>query len=117
MLSRTVQQWRFGPPGEIVSLAACTQRRVRRGAAFASRLDPLAFTGDKRGRSKAMFYAVLNGTALSDPEPVNFSCDPGNWAYGQTTSDSTARQIISARISFTATTTRLASCVRGARFL
>ena len=26
--------------------------------------------------NKALFFAVLNGTSISDPEPVNFSCDP-----------------------------------------
>ena len=38
-----------------LSLPGCTQRRIRRGAALASRLDPLAFSGDKRGRCKALF--------------------------------------------------------------
>ena len=65
-----------GPPGEIVSLPACMQRSIRRGAASASRLDPLAFSGDKRGRSKALFHAVLDGTSISDTEPLKFSCDP-----------------------------------------
>ena len=46
----------LGPPGEIASLPACTQRSVRRGAPSASRLDLLAFCGDKRGRSKALFF-------------------------------------------------------------
>ena len=90
----------LGPPSD-VSLPACTQRRIRSGAASASRLDPLASSGDKRGRCKALFYAV-NGTSISDPEPVNFSCDPENWAYRQATSESTAKEIISARISFPA---------------
>ena len=62
----------------VFSLPACTQRSVCRGAASASRLDPLAFSGDKRDRSKALFYAVLNGTSISDPEPVTYSCDPEN---------------------------------------
>ena len=77
-------------------------RLFRRGAALASRLDPLPLSGCMRGRSKALLYAVLNGPALSDPEPVSFSCDPENWAYGQATSKSTAEDIISARLSFTA---------------
>ena len=83
VLSRTAQQWRFGPLGETVSQPACTQRCIRRGAALASSLYPLAFSGDQRGRCKALFSAVLNGTAISDPEPVRFSCDPENWSYGQ----------------------------------
>ena len=66
---------------------------------LASRLDPLAFSGGKRGRSKALFLAVRNGTSVSDPEPVNFSCGPESWAYGQTTSEATAKDIIFARIS------------------
>ena len=54
-----------GPPGETaLSLPACTQRRIRCGAALASRLDPVAFRDDKRGRSKALCCAVLNGTAM-----------------------------------------------------
>ena len=93
----------LSPPGEIaLSLPACTQRSICRGAAFASRLDPLACSGDTRGRSKALFFAVLNATFISDPEPVNFSCDPENWSCGEATSDSTARGVISARISFPA---------------
>ena len=92
----------LGPPDEIVSLPACTRRRIRRGAALLSRLGPLSFSSDKQGRWKALFFAVLNGTAVSEPEPVKFSCDPENWAHGQATSESTAKDIISARISFLA---------------
>ena len=33
----------LGPPGEILSLPACTQRRICRGAASASRLDSAGF--------------------------------------------------------------------------
>ena len=33
--------------------------------------------------AKAMFLAVLDGTSISDPEPVNCSRDPENWAYGR----------------------------------
>ena len=61
-----------GPPTEIVSLPACTQRSICRGAALATRLDPLAFSGVKRGRSKALCFAVLGGTSISDPAPVSF---------------------------------------------
>ena len=49
-----------------------------------------------------MFFAVLSGTAISDPEPVRFSCDPESWAFGQATCESTAKGIISTRISFPA---------------
>ena len=66
----------LGPPVEIVSLPACTQRSIRRVATLASRLDPLAFSGDKRGRSKALFFAVPDGTGILDPEPFKFSCGP-----------------------------------------
>ena len=48
----------LGLPGETVSLPACTQRSICRGAASASRLGPQAFSGDKRGRSKALFFAA-----------------------------------------------------------
>ena len=86
----------LGPPDEIASLPACTHRRIRRGAAQESRLDPLSFS------DKALFLAVLNGTAISDPEQLRFSCDTENWACGQATSESTAKDIVSARISFSA---------------
>ena len=46
--------------------------------ALASCLDPPAFSGYKRGRCKALSFAVLDGTAISDPEPVRFSCDQRN---------------------------------------
>ena len=59
-----------------LSSSACTQRSVCRGAAPASRLDPLTLSGDKRGRSKVFFFAVLNGSSVPDPEPVSSSCDP-----------------------------------------
>ena len=52
----------------------------------------MAFSGDERGRSKALFVAVLGGTSISDPEPVNCSCDPENWSYAQPTSESTAKK-------------------------
>ena len=62
------------PPDEIaLSSPSCTWRSICRGAAFASRLDKLTFSGDKRDRSKALFFAVHNGTSISDPEAVNFS--------------------------------------------
>ena len=55
--------FRVVSPDDIaLSSSACTQRSVRRGAALASRLDPLTLSGDKRGRSKALLLAVLNGT-------------------------------------------------------
>ena len=66
-----------------LSLPACTQQSVCRGAAWASSLDLLAFSGE-RGRSRALVFAVLNGTSIPDPKPVNFSRNPENWAYGQT---------------------------------
>ena len=90
----------LGPPDETAfpSLPACTQQSIYRGAAEASRLDPLAFSGD--GRSKALLFAVLNGTSITDLEPANFSCDPENWAFGQSASNTSAKDMISARISF-----------------
>ena len=99
----------LGPPGETASLSlrACPQHSICRGAALASRLDPLAFSGDKRGRSKALCFAVLNGASITDPEHVNFSCDPGKCAYGPSASETSAKDIISARISFHARAARL----------
>ena len=111
----------LGPHGETVPLPACMQRRIRRGAVLASRLDPLAISGDKRGRCEALFYAVINGTSISGPQPVNFSCDPENWAYGQATSESTAKDHFRSyqlpRSCCSCTAPRLASRMRDARFL
>ena len=58
-------------------------------------------------------FAVLNGTSSTDPEPAKFSCDPQNWANGQPTSEATANDIISIRISFSARATveLLLTCV------
>ena len=68
VLSRAAQHRRLGPPGEIVSLPACTQRAVRRGAAFVLCCPQRNI--DLRSRTV--------------------------WAYGQATSESTAIDIISA---------------------
>ena len=53
---------RSGPPSEQTSL----QRARSDVFALASRLDPLASSGDKRGRSKNLLFAVVNGTPQSD---------------------------------------------------
>ena len=97
----TAQQWRFGPPDEIaLSSSLCTQRSICRGAALASRLDPLTLSGDTRGSSKSLFFAVLNGTFIPDPEPVSCCWDPDNWACRRYTPETSAKDIISARMSF-----------------
>ena len=64
----------LGPPDETVSLThpGCTQQSICRGAAVASRLVPLAFSGDKRGRTKGLFLPVLNGASVTDPDTVCF---------------------------------------------
>ena len=49
-----------------------------------------------------LFFVMLNGTSITDPEPVNFLCDPESWAYGRYTPETSAKDIISARISFAA---------------
>ena len=90
----------LGPLGETVSLPACTQRSVLRGAALASRVDPLILSGYERGRSNALSFAELNGTSIPDPEPVSCSCDPDNWAHGRHTPGTSAKNILSAGISF-----------------
>ena len=56
--------------------------------------------------------------SIADPEPVNFECDLENWAYGPSASDTSAQDLISARISFfctrcNSTTARLASQMCG----
>ena len=43
-----------------------------------------------------------DGTSITDPETANFSCDLESWAWGRNTSETTAKDIISARISFPA---------------
>ena len=35
----------------------------------------------ERAREELHDTAVLSGASISDPEPVNFSCAPENWAY------------------------------------
>ena len=47
-----------------LSLPACTQRSICHGAALASRLDPLAFSGYKHGRSKALFRCAQRNIDL-----------------------------------------------------
>ena len=64
----------LGPPGEIVSSPACTQRSICRDASPASRLDLLTLSGEKRGSCEALIFAVLFGTSIPDPEPVSCSC-------------------------------------------
>ena len=91
----------LGPPDEIaLSSPACTQRTVCGGSAPASRRDLLILSGDERCRSKALFFAVLCRTSVTDAEPVSCSCDPDNWAYGRSTPETPAKDAISARISF-----------------
>ena len=46
----------LGPPDEIASR---THRSIRCGAALASRQNPLGFSGNKRGRSNALFSLCL----------------------------------------------------------
>ena len=68
-----------GPPdGTFLSPSACTRRSARRGAAFASRLDPLLASGDKRGRSKALTFAVFIGTSITDFRTCQFFRLPEN---------------------------------------
>ena len=45
----------LGPPGETISLPACTHQSNCRGAAVSSRLDLLTFSGDKRRAAKHCF--------------------------------------------------------------
>ena len=89
------------PPDETaLSSPACTQRSTSRGAALASHLNSLTLRGDKRGCSNALLVAVFNGTSVPDSELVSCSCEPDNWAYGLSTPETSAGDIISARISF-----------------
>ena len=90
------------PKRMLLSSPSCTQQGTSRGAVWASRFDPLAFSGDTRGRSKALFFAVRNGTSITNPEPVKLLCDPENWTLGQSVSVTIEKDIISAHISFPA---------------
>ena len=62
-------------------------------------VDPLAFSGGKRGRSKALFFAVLNGTSIADPELVRYFMRPRELGLRQATSEATAKDIIFAHVS------------------
>ena len=84
-----------GPPDEtVLSSPACTRRISRRGAAFARLLDPLLVSGDLRGRSNALIFALFIGTPITDSEPVNFSGDPENCGYRRSTSKTTPQGFI-----------------------
>ena len=80
-------------------MPACT-RNICRGAAVASRLDPLAFRFDKRARSKALFFAVHDGTSISDPELSNFHATQRTGPVDEALSELTAKDINSAHIIF-----------------
>ena len=70
----------------------CTQQMFCRGASLASRLNLLAFAGDKRGRSKALLLAVLDGSPFTHPAPASFASDPDLWAHGQTFPKTSAKK-------------------------
>ena len=108
----------LGFRGETVSLPACMQRSICRGAAPASRCDALILNGDRR----ALFFAVLNGTSIPDPVTVSCSCDPDNWAYGRCTPRDIrerhhlrSHQLFPSRCNFSIA--RSAFQMRGARLL
>ena len=68
------------PPDETaLSSPARTQRSACRGATLASRLDPLVPRGDKRGRSKALFFTVLHGASIADSDFCNLE-NPRAWS-------------------------------------
>ena len=75
----------LGPPGDIVSLPACTQQIVRRGAAPSSRLEPLSFCKARPLQSTVFRCAQRN-------------C----YLRSQATSESTSQDIISPQSSFSA---------------
>ena len=109
--------------GIVALLSCCLVRLSNRGWALHSselpwtRWLPVAVS---EGAAK-LFFAVLNGTPVSDPEPFKFSCDPDDWAYGQATSESPAKISLHSRqfpcSCCNCTVTRLASQMRGARLL
>ena len=76
----------------LLSLPACTQRSVRRGAALASRLDPLVPSGDERGRSKALFFASLHGAFIADSNFCNLE-NPGALGHGSSLCAVTRQQL------------------------
>ena len=86
----------LGPPDEIaLSSLACTPRITCRGAALASRLGPLSAAA-----AKLCFLLCSTEHLFQNSEPVSCSCEPDNWAYGRSTFETSAKEIISVRISF-----------------
>ena len=71
VLSRTAQQWRFGPSRGDRLLVASVH-----AAAFGSRLDLLTLSGDKRGRSEALILLCLTEHLFPDPEPQKYLLFP-----------------------------------------
>ena len=104
-----------------LSTPACTEQTTCRGAAFASRLDHLAFRGDKRGRSKALIFAVLNGASITDPEPVMISQPRELGLRTKDLRDNRKSHHLRPhqipRSHCTCTIARVASCTRRARLL
>ena len=76
-----------------LSLLACTQRSICRGAALASLLDPLTLSGDKRRRSKALF------SLCSTEQIQNLSIFHSTQRTGSTDKLHPAKDTFSARIS------------------
>ena len=74
---------------------------------FSEPPGPLAFSADNRGRSKALFFAVLNGTDQSDFCATQRTGDRKRYHLR-------SHQLFRSCCNLTAA--RLASCMRGARF-
>ena len=96
----------LGPLDETaLSLPACTQRSVFCGAAPASRLDPLAFSGVNRGRSKAV-VSLCSAVHTYRCRTCQFFVRPGELGpTDEIPQRQPQKSIISARISFAARAT------------
>ena len=76
----------------------CVSSEGGRVAHEEGRVVPLLASGDKRGRRKALTFAVLVGTSTTDSEPVNFSGDLENWSYIRSTSKTPLKRFISSHV-------------------
>ena len=110
----------LGLPGEIISLPACTQRSIRRGAASASRQDPLAFLQARPQQSTVCHCARQNihlrsRTSRFFVRPGELGLRTSHFRVDWKRYHLRSHQLPRSRCKCTAA--RLASCMRGSRFL
>ena len=70
----------------------------------ASRLDPFAFEGDKRGRAADLLDAVLHDSKFHcSSAPVTFRADPREWAYALAKSSTAPLPLVAQRLALPTT--------------